>query len=88
VQNTEPLIHTQFPQLLWQLVGTDLFEYNASKNALVIDYFSCYIEIAKLSSTDTKAVINHLKSMFARHGIPQVFGSDNGPQYTAAVFSI
>ena len=44
-------------------------------------------EIAKLSSTDTKTVINDLKSIFARHGIPQVIVSDNCPQYSAAVFS-
>ena len=43
-------------------VGIHLFEYNASKYMLVTEYFSRYIEIAKLSSTDTKTVINHLKS--------------------------
>ena len=84
---TEPLIPTKFPQLPWQRVGTDLFKYNASKYVLVVDYFSHYIEIAKLSSTDTNTVVNHLKSIFARHGIPQVIISDNGPQYYVAVFS-
>ena len=87
MQVTEPLIPTQFPQLPWQRVGTDLFEHNASNYVLVVDYFSRYIEIAKLSSTDANTVVNHLKSIFARHGIPQVIISDNGPQYSAAVFS-
>ena len=87
MQVTEPLIPTQFPQLPWQWVGTDLFEHNASNYVLVVDYFSRYIEIAKLSSTDANTVVNHLKSIFARHGIPQVIISDNGPQYSAAVFS-
>jgi len=81
VEITEP---TQLP---WQWVETDLFESNASKYVLVIDYFSCYIEIAELSITDVKTVVNHLKSMFARYGIPQVVVSDNGQQYSAVVFS-
>ena len=31
-------------------------------------------------------VISHLKSIFARHGIPEVVISDNGSQYSSAVF--
>ena len=87
VQCAEPLIPTEFPQLLWQRIVTDLLEYNGSKYALAVDYFSLYIELAKPSSIDANTVINHLKSIFARHGIPQAIISDNGPQYSAAVFS-
>jgi transposase InsO family protein len=29
---------------------------------------------------------NHIKSIFMRHGIPDTFVSDNGPQYTSSVF--
>ena len=32
-------------------------------------------------------MITHLKSIFARHGIPQYVMSDNGPQFSADVFS-
>jgi transposase InsO family protein len=53
---------------------------------LVIDYFSRYIEIAKLFNTSSQSVINHLKSIFARHGIPECFMSDGGPQYVSFVF--
>ena len=67
-QFAEPLITTSFPKLPWQRVGTDLFENKGTQYVLVIDYFSRYIEIAKLSSD---AIITYLKSIFARHGIPQ-----------------
>ena len=86
VQFAEPLITTNFPKLPWQRVGTDLFEYKGTQYVLVIDYFSRYIEIAKLSSTSSDAIITHLKSMFARHGIPQYVVSDNGPQYSSEIF--
>ena len=69
VQCAESLIPTEFPQLSWQQIGTDLLEYYGSKYVLVVDHFSCYIKLAKLSSTDANTVINHLKSIFARHRI-------------------
>ena len=38
----------------------------------------------EISSTTYRGVINHLKSIFARHGIPQIVVSDNGPQYSSS----
>jgi transposase InsO family protein len=55
--------------------------HNKQSYLLVVDYYSRYNEIARLYSTSSNAVINHLKSIFARHRIPQTFISDNGPQY-------
>ncbi|XP_046357686.1 uncharacterized protein K02A2.6-like [Haliotis rufescens] len=53
---------------------------------IVVDYFSRYAEIAKLSSTTSTSIINNLKSIFSRHGIPETVISDNGPQYASAEF--
>ena len=52
----------------------------------VVDYYSRYIEVAKLISTSANSIITHLKSIFSRHGIPEMVISDNGPQYSAAAF--
>ena len=86
VQHPEPLIPSPFPQRPWQRVGTDLFEWKKTDYLLVVDYYSRFIEVAKLTSTTAVGVISHLKSIFARHGIPEVVVSDNGPQYLSAVF--
>ena len=40
-----------------------------------------------MSTATSSDVINHLKSIFARHGIPESLTSDNGPQYSAELFS-
>ena len=53
-----------------------------------MDYFSRLIEIYKLSKETSKEVINHVKSIIARHGIPQQIVSDNGPQFSAIEFSM
>ena len=53
----------------------------------VVDYFSRYVELVKLSSTSSSDIINHLKSIFGRHGIPDYVVSDNGPQYASDSFT-
>ena len=82
----EPLIPSQLPQLPWQKIGTDLFEWNKSTYLLLVDYYSRWIEIAKLKSTTSQEVINHTRGIFARHGIPEVVVSNNGPQYSAECY--
>ena len=53
----------------------------------MIKYHSRYIEIARLSTTTSSDAINHMKSIFARHGIPDILISDNGSQYAAQEFT-
>lgn len=83
----EPLIPSVVPNRPWQIIGTDLLQLKGRTYLLVVDYFSRYIELALLSSSQTSQdVIQALKSMFARHGIPDSVRSDNGPQYSSAEF--
>ena len=82
LQHSEPLLTSPLPDYLWQKVATDLFEWRNSSYVLVVDYYSCYIE---LSFTTSSEVIKHQKSFFSRHGVPQIVMSDNGPQYSATV---
>ncbi|KAK3713977.1 hypothetical protein QZH41_005646 [Actinostola sp. cb2023] len=83
----EPMVPSSLPQYPWQKVASDLFQLKNHQYLLVIDYYSRYVEIAKLSSTTSQAIINHLKSIFSRHGIPERVISDNGPQYSSADFA-
>ena len=47
-QRAEPLRPTPLPSLPWQKVGTDLFEWKTLVYLLIIDYYSRWIEVAKL----------------------------------------
>lgn len=51
-----------------------------------MDYYSRFIEIAKLTTTSAEQVICHFKSNFARHGIPVEVITDNGPQFSVKLF--
>ena len=46
-----------------------------------------FIEVAKLTTTSAEEVICHCKSIFARHGIPAEMITDNGPQFSAKLFT-
>ena len=83
----EPLIPSSLPEYPWQKVATDLFHLDGSIYMIVVDYFSRYPEVKKLTSTTTQGVINVLKSLFARYGIPEVVRSDNGPQFSSQEFT-
>ncbi len=86
-QRAEPLIPSVLPDLPWQRLGTDLFVWDKSTYLLVVDYYSRFIEIARLQGTTAEEVILHTKSMFARHGLPEVMVSDNGPQYSSEAYA-
>ena len=80
------MIPSDVPERPWQKVGSDLFELNGSPYLLVVDYLSAFVEISKLSSTTSASIVNHMTSMFARHGVPEVVVTDSGPQYASDTF--
>ena len=77
-QQKEPLRPHDIPVRLWQMVAIDLFLWNNTNYVLVVDYYSNYFEIAQLASTKSSTMIQHIKSIYARHGIPETVISDNG----------
>jgi len=66
------MLSSPLPDLPWQKIGTDLFEWKLNHYLLIVDYFSRFIEISTLTRTTLEDIIAHAKSIFARHGIPEV----------------
>ena len=83
IPHKEPLMYSPLPNHPWEKVGSDLFELNGSTYLLVVDNFSCFIEIQKVSSINSRSVILALKAIFSRHGVPATLVSDNGSQYAS-----
>ena len=69
-QTQKPLMPTPLHTYPWQVIGSDLFMLNGSTYLLVVDYYSTFPEVTKLSSTVSGSVISVLKTIFVRYGIP------------------
>ena len=75
----EPLKPQAVPARAWQKLGTDIFEYKSKPYLVIVDYYSKYLEICLLNDKSRQAVITSMKSVFARHGIPDEVVADNMP---------
>ena len=68
-QRKELQIKSALPDYPWLVVDTDLFKLKGTHYLLVVDYFSQYPEVIKLTSTTLVSTISVLKSIFSHHGI-------------------
>lgn len=85
-QPKEPMVIQELPKRPWAKIGIDLFEFKGAHYLLSFDYYFKWIEIATLSTLSSNDVICHLKSQFAKYGIPDEVISDNGTQYSSLAF--
>ena len=53
---------------------------------VVVDYYSNFIEVERITNMASRPVIQALKVAFGRHGIPDSVVSDNGPAFASDEF--
>ena len=82
----EPLLPHSIPSRPWSKVGGDLFELRGKHYLILVDYYSGFVELNHLHTTTSNQVITQCKSQFARHGIPDIIITDNGPQFSSHEF--
>ena len=75
----EPLIPHDVPERPRQKVAADIMTFKSRDYIVAVDCYSKCPEIALLENKTASNVIIHLKSIFARHGIPEEMMSDNMP---------
>ena len=75
----EPLLPHEVPQRPWKKLGADIFELNFNSYLIVVDYYSKYPELCILKDKTASSVVTSMKSIFARHGIPDEVVADNMP---------
>ena len=82
----EPLLSHDVPSRPWAKLGADLFELNGSMYLVLVDYYSNFVEVDRLSRTTVTHVTSALSAHFARYGIPEILVSDNGPPFSSSDF--
>ena len=83
-QGKEPIQHHEFIAK----VAAALCEVENRVLLVVSDYYSNFIEVARLNNLTSRAIIRELKAIFARFGVPDTLVTDNGPQFSSAEFTV
>ena len=85
-QQKEPMTNYEVPEVPYELVATDLFEFQSEMYSVTVDSYSGFYDIDKLENTTSKTVIRKLKNRFATHGSPKTLITDNASYYTSKEF--
>ena len=87
-QAKEPPLQHEVVARPWSKVTADLCDRDSRTLLVMSDYYSNYIEVARLNTATSRNVIKDMKAVFARYGIPDVLVTDNGPQFSSAEFAV
>lgn len=91
-QQKEPLQSTPIPTKPFEQIALDIAEIksksgNSKSHYLIMsDYYSDFIEVDKLTSISTKAIIEKCQHNFSRHGLPKKIIADDGTQFHSKEF--
>ena len=85
----EPFKTTEIPEKPWEVVSVDFGgPYpDGHYNIVNIDKRTRYPEVEVVCSTGTKPTREKLKKIFATHGTPRQFESDNSPPFQSKEFA-
>ena len=77
----------EVPAVPWNKVATDIFHYESQLYLLVVDYTSRFPIVRRLKSMSAQNMAEQFQSIFSEYGWPDTLVSDNGPCYTAEMFT-
>ena len=86
VQHAEPLMTCALPERPWQRISADLLTHKTQCYMAVSDEYSRWLEIVKMNTMTSSAVITEFKKLFACWGFPDVLTCDNGTQFVSSEF--
>ena len=85
-QSAEPMMTHPIPELPWQFLSCDCFEYEQKNYLVMVDHYSDYIEIVPLKDLTSKTMIKCMKPIFATHGSPSVLLTDGASYFVSSEF--
>ena len=74
----ETLINRDLPTRPWEMIAVDGMYLKNKNYLIVVDMYSKYPGIVTLRSQTSKGIVEALKTIFARHGKPNLLYSDQG----------
>ena len=83
MQPKEKIIHHDIPLRPWEVISADIFHFNNKNYLCVIDYNSKFAVIKRLEGLSAENLINTIKVIFAKYGIPPKIMSDAGRNFVS-----
>ena len=84
----EPLAQHDFAARPWSKIVADLCQLEGRTLLVISDCYSNFIEVARVTAITARSIMKELKAVFARFGIPDIFVTDNRPQFASSEFSV
>lgn len=75
----ETLLPYPVPQRPWERIGIDIATHEQKDYLVCYDSYSNWLEVLEIRNKSAETMVQKLKSVFARLGIPDVVVSDNVP---------
>ena len=76
-----------FPARPWSRIHVDFAgPISGCMYMVVVDAYSKFPEVVKMTNTTAQATITALRDIFSRNGLPEILVSDNGAQFIARDF--
>ena len=82
----EPMIMLPMPEHPWQILSTDIFEWDNKLYSVLVDSYSGGFEIDPIKGMTSDTISSVLKIHFATHGVPENLLSDNARYYISTQF--
>ena len=82
-----PLHPWEFPNQPWERLHADYAgPFEGKMFLIVIDAYSKWLEVKPVTAANSSVTIEHLRNMFATHGLPKTLVTDNRTQFMSIEF--
>ena len=86
-QPTEPMLSYPIPEFPFQVLSSDIFQFEGEYYLVIVDHYSDYIEVERVPDLTTDSTLNVFKKVLSTHGIPMLLITDNGSNFMSQEFS-
>ena len=86
MQPKENIMHHDIPLRPWEVIGVDIFHFKNKHYLCIVDYNSKFPVIKRLEGLSADNLINVLKTIFAKYGIPHKLMLDAGTNFISDKF--
>uniref|UniRef100_A0A3B3I7K6 Gypsy retrotransposon integrase-like protein 1 n=1 Tax=Oryzias latipes TaxID=8090 RepID=A0A3B3I7K6_ORYLA len=85
-QQKLPIMQPDLPTRPWEILGSDIFEFDSHKYLIIVDYSSRFPVVRLLPDISARTVCTYFKSVLGEHGLPSTIIADCDTQYVSEEF--